>query len=335
MTHDEFFAAVKQGDIARVYRFEGEEEHIKGKALEALQKKLLPEGLEALNETILVNPTAGDIIAAAETLPMMADKRLVLVRDSALLTSGKAANEAEDSAKLAEYIENAPDTTCIVFYVKGVPDGRKKLSQALAKKATVVKFDRLSDGMLLKWIASQLRGYGKVINANNAQHLAFTAGHELLTLTQEIGKLAAYLGEREEVTREDIDQVITPSLECTVFQLVDALVAGKETEAFERLSVMLENGEARIGILAMMARQYRNLLHLKLMQAEGLGEAEMQKRLGVQSFVLRRLFAQIRAEDVQVLRDKLDLCVDTDWAIKSGKMREDAALERAIFKLCS
>ncbi len=335
MTHDEFFAEIKRGQARCVYLFQGEEEYIKQKALEALRKLLLPEGLEALNETILQNPSASDIIAAAETLPMMADRRLVLVRDSTLLLSGKAANEAEDSARLAEYFKQPPETTSIVFYCRSAPDGRKKLSQALGKMATVVHFDKLADAALAKWMHSQLRPQGKTISPDNAALLAFTAGRELLILSQELSKLAGYLGERQEVTRADIEAVVTPSLECTVFQLVDALVAGNEAEAFGLLRIMLENGEARIGILAMMARQYRNLLHLKLMQQANLSQNELQTKLGVPPFAMRRLIAQARDLSADTLRTRLDLCVDTDYAIKSGKMREDIALERAMLRLCT
>lgn len=335
MTHEDFFAAVKQGEVARVYRFDGEEEHIKAKALQTLREKLLPPGLEAMNETVLISPCAGDIIAAAETLPMMAERRLLIVRESALLTGAKAAGEAEESAKLAEYLDRAPETCCIVFYVKGLVDGRKKLPQALAKKAAAVRFDRLGDALLHRWMQQQLRARGKVVSQANAALLSFMAGRDLLSLSQELEKLAAYVGVREEITREDIETVVTPSLECTVFNLVDALVAGKEAEAFRLLKIMLENGEARIGILAMMARQYRNLTHLKLMQQAKMSEADIQKNLGVQPFVMRRLLAQGQRESARSLREKLDLCVDTDWAIKSGRMSEEAALERTMFRLCS
>lgn len=335
INHEAFFAALQRGEIARAYRFDGEEEHIKQKALDALRKKILPPGLEALNESILVNPGASDIIAASETLPMMAERRLVIVRESALLTAGKMAGEAEQSARLVAYLDEIPDTTCIVFDVKGTVDGRKKLAQALAKRAVAVRFDRLGDAMLHRWIQQHLHAQGKTIAPAVAQALAFTAGNDLLVLSQEVSKLVAYTGERSAIEQADIDAVVTPSLECTVFQLVDALVAGKETEAFRLLRIMLENGEARIGILAMMARQYRNLLHLKLMQEAKKSEAEAQAQLGVQSFVLRRLWSQSRVVSVESLRARLDLCVDTDFAIKSGKMREEDALERVIFRLCS
>lgn len=333
MTHNEFFQAIKAGEVRSAYLFQGEEEHIKQKALQALREALLPPGLEAVNETVLMNPPSSDIIAAAETLPMLAERRLVQVHDSALLGSGRAAGESEEAGRLAEYLAAAPDTACIVFYCRGMADGRKKLAQALTKQGAVVRFDALSDPELQRWIAAQAKGQGKTITQQNAVLLAFTAGHELLTLGQEIAKLAAHAGERTEILQEDIETVATLSLECTVFQLVDALVEGKEAEALRLLRVMLENGEGRIGILAMLARQYRNLLYYRTMKDRGVPEGEMQKRLGVPAFAFRKLAAQARNMQTEALRDRLTLCVDTDYAIKTGKMREEDALERAIFRL--
>ena len=99
MDRKDFDRLLAQGGIPSVLLFEGEEEHMKQAALGALQKKLLPEGLEDLNRTLLDAPETDQIIAAAETLPFMADRRLVIVRDHPALT-GRA--EADD--RLAEFI---------------------------------------------------------------------------------------------------------------------------------------------------------------------------------------------------------------------------------------
>lgn len=331
MTHQDFFMALKRGEIATVYLFQGEEEHTKAKALEALEQKLLPQGLEAFNETTLQNPGAGAVIEASLMLPVMSERRLVVVRESGLLLPGKAANETEDTEKLLEYLDSPMETTCLVFYVKGMSDARKKLVQALKKKA-VVQFDWLEDAELFKWMQAQVRP--KRLSQSDASLLAFTVGSTLLPLSQELSKLKAYVGDREDITKDDIEAVATPSLECTVFQLVDALVEGKEAKAFALLSVMLEKGEARIRILAMIARQYRNLLQLVMLRQEKIPENQIQTRIGVPPFALRKLSQQAHGEDAQSLRRKLDVCVDTDFAIKSGKMREDIALDRAILTLC-
>lgn len=332
MTHDAFFDAVGRGDVARVYLFHGEEAHIKRRALEALRKRLLPDGLEAMNETNLQNPPPQDVIAAAETLPFMGERRLIVVRDCALIGAGRVADEAAQAAAMANYLDRVPDTACLVFYARGLADGRKKLTQALNRRATVVRFDPLADVPLARWMAAQVKP--KAISPQNAALLAFTSGRDLLTLTQELHKLAAYIGERDEITREDIEAVATKSLECTVFQMVDALVAGREAEVFRLLSAMLEMGESRIGILAMMARQYRNLFHVRCLMDQKTPLSQMQQRVGVPPFAFDRLREQARNADAKALREKLRLCVGTDYAIKSGRMREDAALERALFMLC-
>ena len=335
MNHDVFFASVKTSSndgIACAYLFQGEEEYIKEKALQALRKKILPEGLEPLNETLLQNPSATAITEAALTLPFLSEKRLVTVYDLSLLYSSKTGENTDEVEKLSKYLENPMQTTCLVFYCKTMPDARKKLVKLLRQHAQVVQFDRLSDAMLARWIQSQARP--KVVSYEDTLFLAFIAGRELLTLSGELSKLVAYVGERSEITREDMKKIVTPSMECTVFQMVDALTAGREGEAFRFLAAMLENGESPVGILAVITRQYRNLLHLSLLLPGGLPESEIARRVGVPPFVVRKLRPAAQKDGAEHLKNKLSLCVDTDYAIKSGKTRADAALDRAMLLLC-
>jgi len=332
MNYDAFFASVKNGEFACAYLFQGEEEYIKEKALSALRKRLLPEGFEPLNETVLQNPGAAAIVEAALTLPFMSERRLVVVHEYGLLYPSKAGESADEVDKLMKYLENPMQTTCLVFYCKAAPDARKKLVKLLQKHAEIVRFEPLSDATLARWIQSQARP--KDISYDDAMLLAFTAGRELMTLSKEISKLVAYSGERGEITREDIKRIVTPSLECTVFQMVDALTAGMEGEAFEYLTAMLKNGEPRIRILSIITRQYRNLLQLSLLLSDHVPESQIAQRIGIPPFVVRKLKRQAREEGAERLKKKLSLCVDTDYAIKSGKMREDAALDRAMLLLC-
>ena len=335
LTHTEFFARVKRGEIARAYLFEGLEEYVKESALEALRRAILPQGLEPLNESVLTNPTASALVECAETLPVLADRRLVVARECALVTAEKAAANAQDAQRLASYLDALPETVCIVFYCKGLADGRKKLTQALCRKGAAVRFDPLGDAELVKWISSRLRAQGKTIAPAVALHLSFVSGRALAGLSQEIGKLAAYVGERQEITQEDVERVATRTAECTVFALADALVAGREAEAFRLLNALVEHGEGRIGALAMIARQYRNMLHAKLLNSAGAPQDQIAAKLGVPAFAVRKLLSQAQKESAAALREKLDLCVETDYAIKSGRLREEAGLSRAMLRLCA
>jgi len=265
---------------------------------------------------------------------MMSDYRLIIVRDCALLASGKAKDEAQESELLCDYVSRVPATTCLVFELDTAIDKRKKLSKALLAMPGAVLFDTLDDAQLSKWIAQQLRPLGKKMDRGACEALAFTSGRDLTMLSGELSKLAAYAGDREQITELDVEEIATHTAECTVFAMVDALSAGKVQQAFELLGVLLSSGEQRIGILALITRHYRQMMHLSAMQAERMGQAQMAKALGIPPFALSRLSRQIGRRTYASLRQMVELCVETDYNIKRGAIREDAALDRLMLALC-
>lgn len=330
-----FFDELKAGNVRNVYLFYGPEAYIRKSALAALEKKVLMPGLESMNRTVMSAPSAQAIIENCETLPMMSDYRLIIVQDCALLTAGKAKDETQDSELLAAYLPRVPETTCLVFDLSGAIDKRKKLSKALLAMPGAVSFDALDDAQLAKWIMQQLRPLGKKMDRAACEALAFTSGRDLTLLHGELLKLSAYVGEREAITAEDIDRIATHTAECTVFAMVDALSAGKAKDAFELLGVLLSSGEQRIGILAMITRHYRQMMHLRAMQDERQQQGQMAKALGIPPFALTRLSRQVGKRSYDSLKHSVEQCVQTDYDIKRGALREDAALDRLMLMLAS
>ena len=327
------FDELKAGTVRNVYLFYGPEAYIRKSALAALEKKVLMPGLESMNRTVMSAPSAQMIIENCETLPMMSDYRLIIVQDCALLTGGKAKDETQDSELLAAYLPRVPETTCLVFDLSAAIDKRKKLSKALLALPGAVSFDALDDAQLAKWIGQQLRPLGKKMDRAACEMLSFTSGRDLTMLSGELLKLAAYVGEREAITQDDIEKIATHTAECTVFAMVDALAAGKAKEAFELLGVLLSSGEQRIGILAMITRHYRQMMHLKAMQDDRQQQGQMAKVLGVPPFALTRLSGQVGKRAYASLKECVELCVQADYDIKRGALREDAAMERLMLTL--
>ena len=327
-----FFDEFKAGTVRNVYLFYGPEGYIRKSALATMQKKLLMPGLESMNCTFMQSPTAQQIIENCETLPMMGDWRLVIVQGLALLESGKAKDEAQESAALCDYLPRVPPTTCLVFECEA-PDKRKKLCQALMKLTGAVSFDTLSDARLAQWMNQTLKPLGKKMDAQACAQLAFTSGRDLTILHGELQKLAAYVGERAVITQEDIERVATHTAECTVFAMVDALVDGQAQQAFSLLSVLLESGEERLGVLALITRQYRQMMYAKDMMDSRMPQAQMMKALGVPSFALNKLMRRAGRRTMAQLREQLDLCVKTDYDIKRGAVREEAGLDRLMLAL--
>ena len=155
----DFFRDLKAGKLYACYCLEGEEEFVKEKALSDLRAAVLAGPMRELNETRLTDPEADEVIRAAETLPLMAERRLLIVKDSHLLGSGPKAGEegqADDADKLGRYLSQLPETTVIVFWVRGAADKRKRLYKALkdnvsSGRCVICSFERQSEDDLRKW----------------------------------------------------------------------------------------------------------------------------------------------------------------------------------------
>lgn len=333
MTRQALFQAVEQGSYEKVYFFYGPEEWVKQSAVQRLREKLLPEGLEQLNETVMEGGSAQAIIEAAETLPVMAERRLILVRDYPPLTQGKAKSEQEETQRVLDWLPTAPDTACVVFLVRGSADMRKKLPSALQKLHGAVAFELLDDADLMKWANTRLKKLGKKIDRAALDSLTFLAGRGLTRLDGELNKLAAYAGERAVIEAQDVENLVAPSLESSVFQMIDFLMDGKAYDAHRLYGALLRSGENRVGILAMLTRQMRMLTHIKLLRGQGVPMREIEERLSLNHYAATRAQSQATRMDEETLQDMYKACADADYDIKRGAVRDQAAVDALMIRL--
>ncbi len=328
MDRKDFTNLLKTGAVQGAYLFEGVEENIKTATLNALRKAVLPEGFEQLNESLMDAPAADAIIAACETLPFMADKRLVVVREHPAFT-GRA--EAEE--KLLAYIPSVPDTAILVFLCRGKADARKKLYTAIKKAGGIVTFAPLTDAELNAWVVKTFASMGKSCSPQTASVLTFTVGTDTALLRTEISKLASLAGDRDTITDADVHAVATRSVECTVFEMVDAVVAGQQGKAFQLLRDMLTTGSDRLGILAMLLRQFRLMQHIKIMQFEKLNPGEIKSRLGIAPFAAERCMRQASGYTGGQVKRAVRICLDAEYRVKSGQWNQEGALEKAMLEI--
>ena len=252
----------------------------------------------------------------------------MLVRDLASLTG-----RSETDDRLCEYMARVPTSTILIFFVRGKADGRKKLYTAIKKHGHIVSFDRLGDDELNRWILQTFTALGKQCSPATASLLAFTVGNDTGLLKTEIEKLAAHAGESAQITDEDVRTLATRSMECTVFDMVDAVVAGQQGRAFRLMQDMLVMGQERLGILAMLLRQYRLLQHVKVMQYEKKSPQDIQQNLGVPRFAANRCIQQAKGYTGGQVRRAVDICLQTEYAVKSGRLNQDGALESAMLQI--
>jgi DNA polymerase-3 subunit delta len=332
---NDFFAALKTGELARAYLFQGPEGYVKERAIQALREKLLPPGFEMLNETVLEQPKAREIIDAAETLPMFCARRLVVAWDFPPLAAAKSQREQEEAQMIADWLPNAPETCCAIFALRGSGDGRKKSVKAIQQALTTVEFSNLDEREMEKWIAARAKRIGASMSPGASSKLAFYAGPTLTRIEQELIKLAAYVGDAHAITGEDVARMVTPSLESSVFKLIDLFLDGRMGQAQGLLKELLTGGETPVGILYMLTRQVRAVLSVKQLESQGVRPADVAKRLNMNPYACKRAASQARRFSPAALQSAYARLVDADESIKSGAARDIDALQGAIFRIFS
>ena len=115
--------------------------------------------------------------------------------------------------------------------------------------------------------------------------------------------------------------------------MVDAVVAGQKSRALLLLRNQLLNSTDRMSILAMLLRQYRLLQHIKIMQYEKRGGDFIRSALGVPSFAVEQYLRQASGYTGGQIKRAVSICFDTEYAVKSGRIQQEGAVESVVIKL--
>jgi DNA polymerase-3 subunit delta len=312
-------------------------------ALAELKAELNGDGMLATNTAIFEGNQArpDELLAVCNTVPFMGAHRLVLVegllarfetpRGRRRPSAGQAGEPGRQAdlgpwRDLPAALGSLPPSTTLVFVDGDIAEGNSLL-RLLSPLAQVRRFPRLSQRDLPGWIQARARQEGVDISPAAVRLLADLVGNDLWVLWQELKKLALYAGARR-VEDEDVRALTVAAREASVFTLVDAVVEGRPDQALRLLEQLLDQGAAAPYLLAIITRQYRNLLLAKEMLRGRHQAAEIGDRLGIVSrFALGKVLEQAGRYPPARLEASYRRLLEADVSIKSGIYREELALE--------
>jgi len=322
---------IKTGEFARVYLLFGTERFLLSRWRDALCKAVLREDLRDMNMDVFEGAVAAQtIIDAAETMPFMADCRLIVVKDSGLFASGRS----DDSATMAEYVKDIPDTAVVLFVETDV-DKRGRLYKRLADKAIGITVEAATpkDAELADWAVKYAAGLGKKMAKAVAIGLVRTVSADMQRLSTEITKLAAHAGGNPAITADDVALLCTKSLEGRIFDLMRAIGNRDAKTASVLYGNLIALKESPLMILAMIARHFRFCLQCGAL-AERMSQRDIAAKLSLQPFAVRDFVETARNFSQGAMIAGLTDCLETDCAIKSGEIGDVVGVEVLIVKCC-
>jgi len=236
------FNAIQTRSFDPTYLFVGEDDFRKQDALKLLLESAVAPATRDFNLEVRRGPeisaeTLGSILG---TPPMLADRRVIVIRDAgALKMDAKAVAE--------KYLDRpASDVILVLLQVGG------EKADARFGKATTVVFDPISGPELAKWIVTRAgTGFGASITQAAIELLQNSVGNELSQMNVELEKLASYRN-GEPIDEAAVAAIVGVRREETLPALLDAVAARDLAAAMRILPGVLEQPKSSAVFIVMV-----------------------------------------------------------------------------------
>lgn len=321
--------SIRRGEVYPLYYLYGDETFLIDEALETLEKTALGDGLRDFNLNTYYGQDAepSQIRDAVETLPMMAQVRVVVVKEAHELTD-------KDWEQLMPLVDEPVPTTAFICVASRI-DKRKKHIKRFMEKGVVIEFKRPFDNQIPDWIGTIARKHGVKMGGDAIELMHQFAGSNLQDINAEMKKLAQYLGDRKTATVDDILQVVSRVRLESVFDLTDAIGHNDRARALYCLANLLDNGQNEVGVLALISRHVRILKLVTDGLREGLSGQRLSSRAGVSPYFLKSYVEQSKYWSDRKIDHTFQALIDTDRALKSSPVAAHIWLENFIVQTCS
>lgn len=274
-----------------------------------------------------IDLTAKRIVEAANTIPMMARARFVLVRHMGALG-------VSDLAGLAAYLASPCPTTCLVVTADKA-DGRAKFAATAKKNGYWVDASALKPAEVRGFVAAEAKARGTKIDPSAVAALADAMGTDLAAIDDALERLSLYVGADAVISADAVEACVTRIRVESIWTLVDAVAVRDGRKALTAAGSLLADREPPLRILSLIARQLRMVARMRHALLSGQSADDGARAAGAPPFKARELAAAAKRFSNPDLASAFGVLAETDLALKGSRVPPELVLEAAILRLCA
>lgn len=268
---------------------------------------------------------AGTIIETANAFPMLAECRMVVVKDLHKLAPSSL--EA-----LAKYLEKPSATTRLVL-ISDKFNARNKAFSQIKSRTCFVEFKPLYDNHVPGWIRDYLKAKGLEITYDASLLIHAYVGNNLRAIVTELDKIILNLDGEKKIQEADVQRVVGLSRKFSVFNLNDAIGHRDVRNSLLILNKMLDSGESHTAILAMISRHFVNLLKVKGCVEQGKSQSEIASMTGIPPFFVSKSKEMAQKYSFEQFENIFEYLLTTDLKLKTSQQSPKIALQTMLLRI--
>ncbi len=294
-----------------------------------------------------------DVIDEVKTTPMFGRHKLIIVENADTFLG-----RYQD--KVLGYLKNPCSVNCLILEVLSI-DKRTKLAKAMdGKQGILIECDKLYDrpapwetrkleydSELTKWIVMHARNFGKIVNLKSAFCLLEKTGNNLSIINNQIDALSVYIGDRKEITIDDIQKLLGVSHREKLYNLLDAISMKDTISAIkmaenifdigmenERKNITYDAKSIAITIVSSSHRRMKDLWKIMRILDNGGSEKDILEKTSIKKPFVDKFIKQAQNFNEEEMPEKWKYMLEADLLCKTSRLSPTLIIEQLITKLC-
>ncbi len=328
-----FKAILKNGE-ASVYLLHGDQPFLIQKALDTLRELVIQGQAEDFNLDrfdMTERPDAELVTQAVRTLPMMAPRRMVVVRHAELLFELSATSEG--MKPYLRCLESLEPTSCLVFCADKAVKKTGKLYKEVDKRGVVYLGEAPKERELPRWLIEECKARGRTLKPDAADLLADAVGRDLAVCESKLDALCLFVDAPKPITLADVDTLVAHTRTRTIWEFLDSLGERNRVKCLSQVHLLLLQDEQPLRLLAMVVRLFRGLLCGRAARAQGATLEEATAQAGIPPYKKDLFARQLQAYSGRELIAAMTRLNDVDHELKSSPLPPTLLFESAILDI--
>ena len=326
-SRQELLQSLKQGKIEPIYFLFGPESYLRDQAARAIADEALRETLLREFNDSTFSLRTGDArgpIAAAEQLPMMSPRRVVLIRDFSKV------NEATEEV-LLRYSDRPVETSVVIFNTDDC-DKRKKFTKKLMS-GTAFEFPPLNNAELASWARTHLAELKADAAPAVVSRIVELVGSNVRSLANELKKLATAALPSANITLDLVEELVGRSRELMNWELTDHMLSRNRARAMKTLQHLLDDGAPPVMLIGLIASTYRRMALAHALLSKGAPQKEIFRQVPMPPFKQSSYLQMLNRVDGRRIAKQMVRIAEADLGIKTSKATPRMQVELLVNEL--
>lgn len=327
-------AHIKTNAFLPCYLVVGDEDYLKKHYTDLIVSKIVDPSFESFNFQKFEGKglSLRDVFDACELMPMMSDKRCVVVEDFKLDSLTE-----KDYGMMLDFFSDLPDFTVLIFIQKSADFSVTKAKKAVdlfKKSGAVCTLNKRTGNDLLKPLISSAAKQKCELSVQNAKYLVSVCGDDFNVLINELGKVCHY-AKQGEITKAHIDAVAVKTDDAKIYALTKALMNKDFDKAYDVLASLFRQKTEPEYILGTIISSYVDIYRARVSLISGKNADSLASDFNYRNtaFRLANAARDSKSMDLDTVRKCLTELSKADKQLKSGRDNAVLVLEQLMVKL--